>query len=267
MTFEANGIQQGYEQAGTGQDVVLVPGLGAAAWIWKAQLDGLSQHARVTAVDPRGHGQSAKPAGPYTPRLFADDLAALIRGLDLYKPVVVGSSMSAMTVIELAAGYPHVVSGAVLVGGFAKVSPTVRERMEARADRVETEGMAPVVDLVATTALGATTHAEQPEVVQLFKRHLATNNPVAYATACRAIVEGDVTPRLGEIRCPTLIVMGAEEQVASIAGARAMKTAIRNCDVRAIARAGHLPFLEQPAAFNAVLVEFLCTLPLSQERL
>ena len=56
MIVEANGIQIHYEQEGAGPDLLLIPGLGASAHAWHAQLKGLSSVLRVTAMDPRGHG-------------------------------------------------------------------------------------------------------------------------------------------------------------------------------------------------------------------
>lgn len=257
MHADANGISLYYEQEGAGPDLLLVPGLGASTHAWYAQLKGLSGGLRVTAVDPRGHGCSSTPAGPYTMRLLADDYAALIRHLGLGPVIAVGSSMSAMSVVELAAGYPELVAGLVLVGGFAKLGPPGKERMEGRARTAETEGMAGLADLVASTALGATTHRTQPSLVGLFRAGLLANDAAAYAASCRAIVEADITPLLPRVQCPTLILLGSEEQVAPLPAACALKAGIPHADFVVLPGAGHLPFLEQPAAFNAALLEFI----------
>ena len=73
MIANVHGIALNYEQEGTGPDLVLIPGLGAGVHVWYAQLKGLSPVLRVTAVDPRGHGLSDKPPGPYSLPLFAAD--------------------------------------------------------------------------------------------------------------------------------------------------------------------------------------------------
>jgi 3-oxoadipate enol-lactonase len=260
MIVTANGIRIHYEQEGAGPDLLLIPGLGATAHAWYSQLKGLSPIMRVTAMDPRGHGESEKPAGSYSTRLFAEDAAALIRDLGIGPAVVAGSSMSAAVVVELAAGFPELVRAVALVGGFPKLGPPGKERMEARARTVESEGMAAVADSVVATALGAHTHATQPALVGLFRQGLLANDPRAYAAACRSIIESDVTPRLGEVRCPALILLGSQEQVAPLPAALALKAGIPHAAVRMIPNAGHLPFLEQPAAFNAALLEFVAGL-------
>jgi 3-oxoadipate enol-lactonase len=261
MIVSINGIDLAYEQAGAGPDVVLIPGLGGSTHLWHAQLQGLSPVARVTAIDPRGHGASAKAPGPYAMRLWADDTAGLMSRLEIERAVVVGSSMSAMIAVELAAAHPERVAGLVLVGGFPKLGPPGKERMEGRAKIAESEGMGPLAEMVAATALAAVTHQTQPALVGLFRAALLGNDPRCYAASCRAIVAADVTPLFGQVRCPTLVLLGDGEQVAPLPAARALHRGIAGSRLRVIPNAGHLPFLEQPAAFNAALMEFLGSLP------
>lgn len=260
MLAELNGTTLYYEQQGAGPDVLLIPGLGASTHVWYAQLQGLASVLRLTVMDPRGHGCSGKPAGPYSMRQMADDAAALLRRLEIGGSVVVGSSMAAMIAVELAASCPELVAGLVLVGGFPVLGPAGKERFEQRARTAETEGMGPLADMVAAAALGAHTHQTQPALVGLFRQGLLANDGPAYAASCRAIRDADVSPLLGQVRCPTLILLGAQEQVAPLPAARALKAGIPHAEVAVIPNAGHLPFLEQPAGFNAALMEFIARL-------
>lgn len=260
MLAEVNGTSIYYEQQGAGPDLLLLPGLGASTHVWYAQLKGLSGVARVTAMDPRGHGRSAKPAGPYSMRLLADDAAGLLRATGSAPAVVVGSSMSSLVAVELAAAYPELVSALVLVGGFATLPPAGKERFLQRAATAEMEGMGPLADLVVGAALGAHTHATQPALVGLFRMALLANDGHAYAASCRAIAAADVTPLLPLVQCPTLILLGEQEQVAPLPAARALKAGIPHADLCVLPNAGHLPFLEQPAAFNAAVLEFVAGL-------
>ena len=263
MIANVPGIALNSEQEGTGPDLVLIPGLGAGVHVWYAQLKGLSPVLRVTAVDPRGHGLSEKPPGPYSLPLFASDIAALMNHLELGPAVVVGSSMAALIAVELAATHPERVTALALVGGFPVLGSAGKERMEARARTADSEGLGPLADVVASTALSAHTHQTQPALVGLFRQGLLANDPRAYAASCRALVEADITPRLGRIQCPTLILLGSQEQVAPLSAARALKAGIPQARLEVIPNAGHLPFLEQPAAFNAAILEFVGGLPLS----
>lgn len=261
MFADVNGTQIHYVQEGTGRDLVLLPGLGASTHVWYPQLKGLSSVLRVTALDPRGHGQSGKPTGPYTMRMLADDVAGTLRHAGINSAVVAGSSMSSLVAVELAVAYPDLVAAVVLVGGFPILGPAARERFDARAKMAEAEGMGPLADLVAAGAMGAHTHATQPALVGLFRHVLLANDPTAYATCCRMIRDADVTPLLGQVRCPTLILWGVQEQVAPLPAAQALKAGIPHAQLCTIADAGHLPFMEQPGAFNAAVTEFIAGLP------
>ena len=66
-----------------------------------------------------------------------------------------------------------------------------------------------------------------------------------------------MTPLLAHVRCPTLILLGDGEQVAPLPAARTLHQGIAGSRLKVIPNAGHLPFLEQPVAFNAALLEFL----------
>jgi pimeloyl-ACP methyl ester carboxylesterase len=257
MNAEVNGTSLYYEQEGGGPDLLLLPGLGASVGVWYAQLKGLSSMLRVTAADPRGHGRSGRPAGPYSIDLFAEDAAALIRHLGIGPTAVAGSSMSGAVALTLAAKYPELVSHLILVGGFAQLPAAGRERMAARARTVEAEGLEAVVDVVVGAALGAYTHQANPALVGLFRQLLLSNQRESYAAATRAVSEADVTGLLGRVRCPTLILLGAQEQVAPLGCALELKAGIPQAEVKVIPNAGHLPMMEQPGAFNAAVIQFL----------
>ena len=97
---------------------LLVHGLASNARIWDsvaARLGGAG-HA-VATVDLRGHGRSSKPDGPYDVPTVADDVAALIAGLDLDRPIVAGQSWGGNVVVELAARHRELTRGIVCVDG------------------------------------------------------------------------------------------------------------------------------------------------------
>jgi pimeloyl-ACP methyl ester carboxylesterase len=97
---------------------LLVHGLASNARLWDGVAARLAArgHLAVT-VDLRGHGRSAKPDGPYDVPTVADDVAALITGLALHRPIVAGQSWGGNVVLELAARHAELVRGIVLVDG------------------------------------------------------------------------------------------------------------------------------------------------------
>ncbi len=97
---------------------VLVHGLASNARMWDGVASSLAASGhRVVTVDLRGHGRSSKPDGPYDVPTVAGDLAVLIAGLELDRPVVAGQSWGGNVVVELAARQPDAIRGIVCVDG------------------------------------------------------------------------------------------------------------------------------------------------------
>lgn len=255
--MKADGIH--YEVAGeSGPAVLLVHGLGGSLRQWHGVAALLSPVCRLVIPDLRGHGASDKPASGYSIRGFAEDLAAVCRAAGADRVVAVGASFAGPVALQLAADRPDLVRGAVSVGGFAAMGPAGRERMTQRAEAVEREGMTgAVADAVLAAALGPTTHAANPSIVGLSKAMLLANDPRAYAACARVVASADVTEALGRVKCPVMLVFGTEEKVAPLPAQMELKKRLPQAVLRAIPRAGHLPFLEQPDAFAAALMEFI----------
>jgi pimeloyl-ACP methyl ester carboxylesterase len=112
------------EWAGRGRDFLLVHGLASNARTWDlvaAKLTEAGHH--VVAVDQRGHGLSDKPETGYTFDDVCTDLTALIDVMSLNAPIVCGQSWGGNVVLELAARWPELLSGLVMVdGGFIDLS-------------------------------------------------------------------------------------------------------------------------------------------------
>lgn len=99
--------------------MLLVHGLASSLQIWQYVAPLLAQHYAVLAYDQRGHGESSKPVGLYDLPTMLGDLAALVEGLGLQKPVVVGHSWGATLALAYAAAYPDNCGGLALVDGGA----------------------------------------------------------------------------------------------------------------------------------------------------
>jgi 3-oxoadipate enol-lactonase len=254
--MKAEGVN--FEVVGeSGPAVLLVHGLGGSLRQWHGVAALLSPVCRLVVPDLRGHGASDKPPSGYSIRGFADDLAAVCRAAGVDRVVAVGGSFAGPVVLCLAADHPDLVRGVVSVGGFAAMGPAGRDRMTQRAAAVEQQGMAAVADAVLAAALGPTTHATNPSLVGLSKAMLLGNDPRAYAACARAVAAADVTEALGRVTCPVMLVFGTEEKVAPLPAQMELKKRLPQAVLRAIPRAGHLPFLEQPDLFAAALMEFI----------
>lgn len=105
-----------YTDEGTGDPaVLLVHGWSCDSHDWSWQIPAFAGRHRVIAADNRGHGRSSVPAGGYTPRQFASDLAGLLKNLDSGPVVAVGHSLGGVIVSALAVEHPELVRAVVVV--------------------------------------------------------------------------------------------------------------------------------------------------------
>jgi pimeloyl-ACP methyl ester carboxylesterase len=112
---EANGIRLHYTRTGgTRPPLVLAHGVTDSGLCWTPIAEALEAEYDVIMVDARGHGRSEAPAQGYDPATQANDLAGMITALGLHRPLLLGHSMGAITVLVLAGAYPDV-PGAILL--------------------------------------------------------------------------------------------------------------------------------------------------------
>ena len=147
-TVNANGISMYYETQGEGEPLVLIPYLAADQACYAFQVAEYAKHFACITVDPRGAGNTDKPAGTYTTELFAEDVAAFMQALGLGPAHVAGLSLGAATGMWLAAKYPDRVKTLSLHSAWPKSDPFLRTVVEGW--QVMARGLGSVTDVVIT---------------------------------------------------------------------------------------------------------------------
>jgi 3-oxoadipate enol-lactonase len=254
--LHTNGIDLYYEVHGAGQPVVLIHGLGSSTRDWEFQVPELAKHYQVITFDLRGHGLSGKPMGPYTLPLFAADTAGLLKTLGVESAQVVGISLGGGVALQLALDAPALIKTLVIVNSGPSMGGTPEERtkeIDSRVALVKQMGMAAMGKALAPRLFPKAEHAALRET---FVARWAENDPGAYLDALRSMTDWDVTDQLRSIRCPTL-VMASDQDYTPIAMKEAYVKLMPNAELVVIRDAHHAVPLEQPAAFNAALTQFL----------
>lgn len=259
-----------YEDAGTGAPVLLIHAFPLDRHMWAAQVAALTAAGyRVIAPDVRGFGASEAPPGPYPLDELAADLLALLDHLGLERVVVAGLSMGGYIAFRLLARAPHRARALVLADTRAGVdSPAAAATRHERAALAEREGVAPVAAamLPGMFARGAVAEAD-PALVEHVRSLMLAAPAAGVAGALRGMAgRPDATPDLASIASPTLVICGAEDVLTPPEEARLMAERIPGARLALIPAAGHLSNLEQPAAFNAALLDFLAGLPPEEVR-
>lgn len=251
------------EDLGSGVPLLLIHGFPLNREMWRPQIETLSTTARVIALDLRGHGQSPPTEGPYSMDLLADDCAGVLEALKVDQPVVVcGLSMGGYVSLAFFRRRPEKVSGMILASTRAGA-----DSVEAKINRdkaallVENNGTQSVIDSMLPIIMAPQTYREKPELVSQVAGIMEKTSTSGMVSAFKGMkTRPDSTPTLGQIKVPTLIIHGADDQIVPLSDSEAMHTAISDSRLEVIPDAGHLPNLEQAQLFNRAVESFLSAL-------
>lgn len=247
----------GYEVAGSGPLVICLPGMGDLRSSYRHTAPALVDAGfRVAAMDLRGHGDSDATFSRYDDVAAGQDALAVIG--ELGSPaVVVGNSMGAGAAVWAAAERPDLVSGLVLVAPFVRNPPTsaaVRALF-----RLLMSG--PWARPVWLAYLPKLSPGSRPADFAEHREEIARSlRRPGYTRAFAATTRTSHAPaeeRLGEVRQPTLIVMGEQDPDFGDPAGEAQWIAERlPAEVVLVPGAGHYPQAERPEVVNPRLVAF-----------
>jgi pimeloyl-ACP methyl ester carboxylesterase len=236
--------------------------LGAA--MWEGQLRAVPTGWRVIAPDLRGFGGSSIPDPDDKPSMddYADDAIDLARELGITSAVVGGCSMGGYAAFAVGRRAPQLIRALVLVDTRAGAdTPEARENRRGMLALLDREGPSGVARDMMSKLLGQTTRHERPDVEPLVRRLIKQHSAVAIRGAIhRMMTRPDSSDVLQSLDVPTLIVVGDEDVLTPPAEARKMAQLRPSAHLVVLPHTGHLPNLEQPAAFNEQLSTFLSQL-------
>jgi pimeloyl-ACP methyl ester carboxylesterase len=247
-------------EAGSGRPLVLLHAFPLSSAMWLEQRNGLSDVARVVTPDLRGFGGSQLPDEAPSLDAMADDVVALLDSLSLDRVVLGGLSMGGYVAMALLRRAPERVDALVLADTKASADPpAARENRERIASTVLDEQSPRVlIDDVLPTLVGETTVRERPMVHGRVRALVEGAPPAAVAWAQRAMAaRPDSLDTLRGVDVPALVVVGAEDALASAADAQAMVDALPRGRLVTIPRSGHLSAVETPEEFTSAVRELL----------
>jgi pimeloyl-ACP methyl ester carboxylesterase len=266
MQTTVMGRKVGYSERGAGKPLVLIHGYPLNRMIWQAQWDGLADRARVIAPDLRGFGESEAVAsateisGTTEISTYADDVRELLDALGINEPAVIaGLSMGGYVALAYLNRYPLHVAGLILSN--TKATPDSIEGKAGRDKNIalaRDQGADAIAEAMLPKMLSPKTLSSNAELVAQAKRIMTSSTVPGIIGALEAMRDRpDSVATLLESSVPTLIIAGADDALMPMAEQQTMKQAARNSTLVVIADAGHLSPMEQPAAFNHAVAEFL----------
>jgi pimeloyl-ACP methyl ester carboxylesterase len=260
---QTNGIQMYYEEAGAGDPLLLIMGITARGEVWEAHKEDWKQNFRCIMADNRGVGLTDKPAGPYSSEMMADDYAGLLNSLGIARARVVGVSMGAIIAQQLVLRHPYKVISMVQMCPWARCDRygrSIFEHMKACKAHLSPAEFLEWIQLLIFTKPFWDNDEAHDSLVQ--GRADFSLNPIpqplhgleAQAAAC---VNHDTLARLGEIRCPTLVIGGKADIFTPLWMAEEVANGIPGSDRHYYDNAGHAFHWEVMADFNPRVRQWL----------
>ena len=257
MKIGANGIDMNYLVEGEGPWLTMSHSLACNLHMWDEEAKRLSSRYKVLRYDTRGHGGSSAPAGAYTLELLADDLHALLRALGVQSTHFIGLSMGGMIGQTFALKYPGVFNSLALCDTSSRYPAEAAGAWVERIKTVEAQGMEPMVAPTLERWFTASYRKAHPGVIEKVAAMIRSTPVPGYVGCCYAIPKINLTARLAEIRCASLVIVGKDDPGTPVSMAEDIHRALPGSQLVILPSAAHLSNLEQPDAFNQALGEFI----------
>jgi pimeloyl-ACP methyl ester carboxylesterase len=268
---EVRGHQLNVIELGEGSPIVFVHGLSGSWPNWLEQLPVLAERHRVVTLDLPGFGHSPMPCEPISIAGYARTLDGLMDALGIDAAALVGNSMGGFIAAELAIAFPQRVERLVLVSAAGISTYQHRDAMRAvpwltRTERIVAACTAWLVSKSDTVVrrrglrnatLGLVVRHPGRLPGPLAAEQLRGAGKPGFIQALESMMHYPIRERLVEIGCPTLIVWGDEDRLVSVRDADVFEELIPNSRKAVLKDTGHMAMLERPAAFNALLEDFL----------
>lgn len=265
-----DGIRLHCETAGDGEAILFMHEFGGHHLSWEPQMRHFARRYRCVTYAARGWPPSDVPdrVEAYSQPRAAADAVAILDGLGIAKAHLVGLSMGATAGLEAAIRYPdRVLSLTFAGGGSGGGSGDAASRLKfqadcaAFADRLEREGIAAMAELYCAGPARVQFRRKDPRGWAAFKQEFAEGSARGHALTMLGI-QGARTPfferavELSALTVPVLVVVGDEDS-GTLDLALFLKRTLPRCGVVMLPNTGHTMNLEEPAAFNAAVQDFI----------
>jgi pimeloyl-ACP methyl ester carboxylesterase len=270
-TVEVHGREVCFLEAGTGPVLLLVHGMAGTSANWGLVLEPLALNHTVLAPDFPGHGASAPGGGDYSLGALASGLRDLLLALGHERATLVGHSLGGGVAMQFTYQFPEMVERLALVssGGLGPdVSPLLRAAALPGADLfiAVTAALGQRVGAALGRGFGAIGMRPNPDLAEVGRGFASLSDPErrkAFLATLRAVVgtEGQRVAALDRLylaeALPLLIVWGDRDPIIPVEHAREAHAQLPQSRLEIFPGVGHLPQLESPARFVAVLQRFL----------
>ncbi len=248
-----------YAVLGDGPPLVLLHPFPAHHEFWLPAAQHLSSRYRVILPDLRAHGDSGAGEGPATMEKHAADITGVLDEAQVGRAVFCGVSIGGYILFEFWRRYRGRVRGLALCD--TRAQPDTAESRAARlrsAEDVLERGTEPFIAGMIPRLLGKTTIETRPDLVAEARRMMLKMSAEDVAQVQRGMAERpDSVLTLKTMNVPTLILMGEEDTLSTVADGELMRQNIAGSELKVISKAGHYAAFERSAEAGTLLRQFV----------
>lgn len=227
--------------------------------MWRDQLESLEDNITGIAVDIRGHGNSTKGHGFFSIDVFAKDLGAFMRKLEIESAVLCGISMGGYIALRAYQLFPEKIRGLILCDTHSKADDNAGKQK--RFDAVQAvlqHGRRPYAIGFIGNVFSAQSVEDKPDAVELIKSSIRRNSISSICSTLLALAaRTDTTDVLVDIKVPTLVIRGKEDKITPAELMEELAKKIKGATYLEFEHCGHLPNLEDVEKFNLNMNTFL----------
>jgi pimeloyl-ACP methyl ester carboxylesterase len=240
----------------SGVPVILLHGVTDSWHSYDLVLPYLPDAVHVFALSQRGHGNSDRPASSYSPRDFAEDLAAFMDVAGLKRAIIAGHSMGTTVAQRFAIDYPERTLGLVLIGSFIswRSNPGLVEFSESVISKL-TDPLDPgfVREFQESTLAQQVPPAFMDTIVQESLKVPAR----VWRGVFESFIEDDFSTEMGKIKVPAMLIWGDRDSFCIRNDQEMLSAALSNARVVIYPGSGHGAHWDEPKRFATDLIDFV----------
>jgi 3-oxoadipate enol-lactonase len=261
LTINANNQTVSYIDEGpiNSPTIIFIHGFPLNKTMWNKQIGELKENYRVIAYDIRGYGNSSADDCDFSIELFVNDLLSLMDALKIAKTILCGFSMGGYIALNAVGNYPERFN-ALLLSDTNCIDDIleVKEKRMKSIESIKEKGLEQYAGESLKKLFAPISFSKHIEEITIVREMIMKTSKQSLYKTLHALAERKETcTKLHQIKVPTLIMVGKEDEITPPDVALSMHEKIKGSTIHIIDDAGHLSNMEKSKEFNNQIIRFL----------
>ncbi len=242
--------------AGSGTPLFLFHSLLSDRASFDAIAPQLARSFRVIIPELPGFGRSQAVIGTLAD--IADRMAEVVREVaDSGEAIVLGNGYGGFVALQMAIRHPALAARLILADCGAAFSQAGREAFRAMAAAAGSKGLAAITDVAMRRLFAPQFQESHPDLMRGRREAFLRTDLEVFRAACAQLAQLDLRPQLSEVRVPTLVLVGEQDEATPLPMSRELAAGLPNARLKIIPGCAHVPQLQAPGVFLQAIADAL----------